>query len=55
MLNISPWLDGSDTPLVASLLLPVAGLIAAEEERRLTDEELVELKQNEALTVPPGR
>lgn len=50
VLNISPWLDGSDTPLVASLLLPVAGLIAAEEERRLTDEELVELKQNEALT-----
>ncbi|POI36264.1 hypothetical protein C3E93_28345, partial [Klebsiella pneumoniae] len=35
VLSISPWLDGSDTSLVASLLLPVAGIIATEEERLL--------------------
>ncbi|EOL5038918.1 P-loop NTPase fold protein, partial [Escherichia coli] len=35
VLTISPWLDGSNTSLVASLLLPVANIIAAEEEQRL--------------------
>ncbi len=50
VLNISPWLDGSDTPLVASLLLPVAGIIAAEEERRLTPVELANLQEQKALT-----
>lgn len=36
VLTISPWLDGSDTPLVASLLLPVAAIVAEEEESRLS-------------------
>ena len=50
VLSISPWLDGSDTSLVASLLLPVAGLIAEEEEKRLSAVELADLKEKEALT-----
>lgn len=50
VLNVSPWLDGSDTPLVASLLLPVASIIAREEESRLTDVERANLKEKEALT-----
>ncbi|WP_074165106.1 P-loop NTPase fold protein [Enterobacter kobei] len=50
LLNISPWLDGSDTSLVASLLLPVAGIIAEEEERRLSPEELADLKNKQLLT-----
>ncbi|WP_318386265.1 P-loop NTPase fold protein [Enterobacter sp.] len=50
VLNISPWLDGSDTPLVASLLLPVASIIAAEEESRLSPEELAGLRQKKSLT-----
>ncbi|HGE6701300.1 KAP family P-loop NTPase fold protein [Serratia bockelmannii] len=50
VLNISPWLDGSDTPLVASLLLPVAGIIAEEEERRLSAKERAALKKKNALT-----
>ncbi|HCH6765252.1 TPA: NTPase [Serratia marcescens] len=50
VLNISPWLDGSDTPLVASLLLPVAGIIAEEEERRLSAKERAALKKKKALT-----
>ncbi|MEB7830363.1 KAP family NTPase [Klebsiella quasipneumoniae] len=50
VLSISPWLDGSDTSLVASLLLPVAGIIATEEERLLPAGELAELKKKEALT-----
>lgn len=50
VLNISPWLDGSDTPLVASLLLPVASIIAGEEEKRLSAVELANLKEKEALT-----
>lgn len=45
VLNISPWLDGSDTPLVASLLLPVAAIIAEEEERRLSAKERAALKR----------
>lgn len=50
VLNISPWLDGSDTPLVASLLLPVAAIIAEEEERRLSAKERAALKRKKALT-----
>ncbi|WP_079007675.1 KAP family P-loop NTPase fold protein [Serratia marcescens] len=50
VLNISPWLDGSDTPLVASLLLPVAAIIAEEEERRLSAKERTALKRKKALT-----
>lgn len=50
VLNISPWLDGSDTPLVASLLLPVAGIIAEEEESRLSAKERTALKRKKALT-----
>lgn len=50
VLNISPWLDGSDTPLVASLLLPVAGIIAREEESRLSATERANLKEKNALT-----
>ncbi|MFZ3621821.1 KAP family P-loop NTPase fold protein [Leclercia barmai] len=50
VLNISPWLDGSDTSLVASLLLPVAGIIAAEEERRLSHEERESLEKKKTMT-----
>ncbi|MEN0569826.1 P-loop NTPase fold protein [Serratia nevei] len=50
VLTISPWLDGSDTPLVASLLLPVAAIIAEEEKRRLSPEEQADLKEKNALT-----
>lgn len=50
VLTVSPWLDGSDTPLVASLLLPVAAIIAEEEERRLSPEERADLKEKKALT-----
>lgn len=50
VLSISPWLDGSDTSLVASLLLPVARIIAAEEERQLSASERANLKEKEALT-----
>ncbi|ENT6814907.1 hypothetical protein ACFF2W_004427 [Enterobacter kobei] len=35
---------------MASLLLPVAGIIAAEEEHRLPAGELADLKKKEALT-----
>ncbi|MGE6304641.1 KAP family P-loop NTPase fold protein [Serratia liquefaciens] len=50
VLTVSPWLDGSDTPLVASLLLPVAAIIAEEEERLLSPGERAELKEKKALT-----
>lgn len=50
VLTISPWLNGSDTPLVASLLLPVAGIIAAEEERRLPAKKWAFLRRKKALT-----
>lgn len=50
VLRISPWLDGSDNSLVASLLLPVAGIIAAEEESRLSPEARAGLRQKNALT-----
>ncbi|ELY6169750.1 NTPase [Cronobacter sakazakii] len=50
VLSISPWLDGSDTSLVASLLLPVASIIAAEEERRLPPRERESLEMKKAMT-----
>lgn len=50
VLNISPWLDGSDTSLVASLLLPVAGIIAEEEEKRLSSRELKALRKKKRMT-----
>lgn len=50
VLTVSPWLDGSDTPLVASLLLPVAAIIAEEEERRLSAKERKALRRKKALT-----
>lgn len=50
VLNISPWLDGSETSLVESLLLPVAGIIATEEERRLSPEDRESQKKKETLT-----
>lgn len=50
VLNISPWLEGSGTSLVESLLIPVASIIAAEEERRLSPDEQKSLKSNKALT-----
>lgn len=50
VLTVSPWLDGSDTPLVASLLLPVAAIIAEEEERRLPAKERKALRRKKALT-----
>lgn len=50
VLSISPWLDGSDTSLVASLLLPVASIIAAEEERRLPPGEQESLEKKKAMT-----
>lgn len=42
--------EGSDTPLVASLLLPVAGIIAQEEEKRLSSRELKALKKKKRVT-----
>lgn len=50
VLSISPWLDGSDTSLVASLLLPVASIIAEEEERRLTPDERENLEKKKGMT-----
>lgn len=50
VLRISPWLDGSDTPLVASLLLPVAGIIAEEEEKQLSSRELKALRKKKKVT-----
>lgn len=50
VLNISPWLDGSGTSLVESLLIPVAGIIAAEEEKRMSEEALRQLKRRKGLT-----
>ncbi|MGM8876774.1 KAP family P-loop NTPase fold protein [Enterobacter hormaechei subsp. steigerwaltii] len=50
VLSISPWLDGSDTSLVASLMLPVASIIAEEEERRLSPEERESLEKKKAMT-----
>ncbi|EHZ5448812.1 NTPase [Escherichia coli] len=50
VLTISPWLDGSNTSLVASLLLPVANIIAAEEEQRLAPEERTALRRRKSLT-----
>lgn len=50
VLTISPWLDGSNTSLVASLLLPVANIIAAEEEQRLAPEERAALRRRKSLT-----
>lgn len=50
VLNISPWLDGSGTSLVESLLIPVAGIIAAEEEQRLSPDERENLEQKKELT-----
>ncbi|WP_336663452.1 MULTISPECIES: KAP family P-loop NTPase fold protein [Enterobacter cloacae complex] len=50
VLNISPWLDGSGTSLVESLLIPVAGIIAAEEEKRMSEVALRQLKRRKGLT-----
>lgn len=50
VLSISPWLDGSGTSLVESLLIPVAGIIAAEEERLLSPEERESLNKKKVLT-----
>ncbi|NYA46143.1 NTPase [Serratia fonticola] len=50
VLSISPWLDGSGTSLVESLLIPVAGIIAAEEQRRLSPEERESLEKKKGLT-----
>lgn len=50
VLSISPWLDGSGTSLVESLLIPVAGIIAAEEERRLSPEERESHNKKKGLT-----
>ena len=40
-----PGSTGSNTSLVASLLLPVANIIAAEEEQRLAPEERAALRR----------
>lgn len=50
VLNVSPWLEGSGSSLVESLLIPVAGIIATEEERRLSPEEQESLRKSQALT-----
>lgn len=50
VLNISPWLDGGGTTLVESLLVPVAGIIATEEVRRLSTKERENLEKKEVLT-----
>ncbi|HCZ9102386.1 TPA: NTPase [Klebsiella michiganensis] len=50
VLNVSPWLDGSETSLVESLLIPVAGIIAEEEEKRMSEESLRQLKRRKGLT-----
>ena len=50
VMSISPWLDGSGTSLVESLLIPVAGSIAAEEKNRLSPEERKILDKKKTVT-----
>lgn len=50
ILNISPWLDGDNSSPVESLLLPVAAIIAEEEEKRLSPDDLERLKKKKQIT-----
>lgn len=50
ILNISPWLDGDSTSPVESLLLPVARIIADEEEKRLSPKKRRRLRNKNELT-----
>lgn len=50
VLSVSPWLDGGSISPVESLLLPVAAIIAEEEERKLSSRELKRLRKKKGLT-----
>ncbi|WLI76973.1 P-loop NTPase fold protein [Kosakonia sp. H02] len=50
VLNISPWLDGDDTSPVESLLLPVARIIADEEEKLFPKGKRISLHRKKELT-----
>lgn len=50
VLSVSPWLDGGSVSPVESLLLPVAAIIAVEEEKKLSASELKRLKKKKGLT-----
>ncbi|MFV8762074.1 hypothetical protein ACNSO7_27085 [Yersinia enterocolitica] len=45
VLSVSPWLDGGSISPVESLLLPVAAIIAEEEERKLSSRALNRLRK----------
>jgi len=50
VLSVSPWLDGGSVSPVESLLLPVAAIIAVEEEKKLSASELKRLKKKKGIT-----
>ncbi|EPU8562843.1 KAP family P-loop NTPase fold protein [Yersinia enterocolitica] len=50
VLSVSPWLDGGSISPVESLLLPVAAIIAEEEEIKLSSRELKRLRKKKGLT-----
>ncbi|EJD6042831.1 NTPase [Providencia rettgeri] len=50
VLMISPWLDGEGNSPVESLLIPVAAIIAIEEENRLSASQRRRHKQKKSLT-----
>ncbi|MGT3165341.1 KAP family P-loop NTPase fold protein [Yersinia enterocolitica] len=50
VLSVSPWLDGGSISPVESLLLPVAAIIAEEEERKLSSRDLNRLRKKKGLT-----
>ncbi|WP_426445995.1 KAP family P-loop NTPase fold protein [Siccibacter colletis] len=54
VLSISPWLDGGNNSTVESLLIPVAAIIAREEERRLSPIQRRSLKKKKQLTETAG-
>lgn len=54
VLSISPWLDGGNNSTVESLLIPVAAIIAVEEEKRLSPVQRRSLKKKKQLTETAG-
>lgn len=54
VLTISPWLDGGSNSPVESLLIPVAAIIAGEEEKRLSATQRRRLKAKKGLTETAG-
>jgi len=50
VLTISPWLDGGGNSPVESLLVPVAAIIASEEESRISTSQRRNLQRKKSLT-----